>query len=131
MVEGYKPQDFSFFHRGGKLVQLYSVFGINAGIIDKAMLASIRFSYNAERCMKNRVSQLKKSQNKEGLAALWDYSNAIQDISFEDGNPLNRLLRTFDLFKNYYHISARLDYEKLYGSFGTTDFVRGLPTQNC
>ena len=99
------------------MTELYSVFGINAGCIDKAMLASIRFSYNAERCMKNRVSQLKKSQNKEGLAALWDYSNAIQDISFEDGNPLNRLLRTFDLFKNYYHISARLDYEKLHGSF--------------
>ena len=85
---------------------------INAG-----STSEIVFTRGTTEGMKNRVSQLKKSQNKEGLAALWDYSNAIQDISFEDGNPLNRLLRTFDLFKNYYHISARLDYEKLYGSF--------------
>lgn len=103
------------------MTELYTEFGIKAENIDKAMLASIRFSYNAERYMKSRVSQLNKSQHKAGLAALWDFSNAIQDISFEDENPLNRLHRTFDLFKKYNHISARLDYEQLHGTFPEVD----------
>ena len=31
MVEGYKPQDFSFFHRGGKLVQLVKIIRYDKG----------------------------------------------------------------------------------------------------
>lgn len=103
------------------MTDLYAEFGISANAIDKPMLSSIRFSYNAERCMKRRVSQLRKSQQKDGLEALWNYSNEIQDISFEDEDPVTRLHKTFELFKVYNHISARLDYEKLNGVFPEVD----------
>ena len=99
------------------MTELYSEFGMTANMIEKNMLATIRFSYNAERCMKKRVSQLKKSKHTEGLETLWDYSNEIQDISFEDEDPISRLHETFDVFKKYNHISARLDYEFLHGTF--------------
>lgn len=103
------------------MTELHSVFGITSNMIEKNMLATIRFSYNAERCMKKRVSQLKKSKHIEGLETLWNYSNEIQDISFEDEDPITRLHKTFDLFKKYNHMSARLDYELLHGVFPDAD----------
>ncbi len=45
-------------------------FGIDASKIDENIIESIRFSYIAERCMRSRISQLNKSQQKEGVAAL-------------------------------------------------------------
>ena len=103
--------------------ELYDVFGISEKTPDDGMLESIRFSYMAERCMRSRVSQLKKSQQKPGLEALWDFSNEIQDISFYDDDPIQRLHRTFELFKEYNHLSARLDYELLHGTFPDAETV--------
>ena len=105
------------------VTELYGDFGITVKTTDDGMLESIRFSYIAERCMRARTSQLKKSQQKPGLEALWDFSNAIQDISFYDDDPVRRLHRTFELFKEYNHLSARLDYELLHGSFPDIDSV--------
>ena len=103
--------------------ELYDDFCIPGKSPDIGMLESIRFSYIAERCMRSRVSQLKKSQQKAGLEALWDFSNEIQDISFYDDDPIQRLHKTFELFKKYNHLSARLDYELLHGEFPDVDAV--------
>lgn len=105
------------------LTELYDDFGIAEIKQDDGMLESIRFSYIAERCMRSRVSQQKKAEQKAGLESLWDFSNAIQDISFYDDDPVQRLHRTFELFKEYNHLSARLDYELLHGSFPDVDAV--------
>lgn len=105
------------------LTELYKEFGIVAGSDDDGMIEAVRFSYIAERCMRARASQLKKSKQTDGLKVLWDFSNAIQDISFYDGDPVQRLHRTFDLFKEYNHLSARLDYECLHGKFPSVDEV--------
>lgn len=126
-----KRMDVSLIYAGKKapadteldMSELYDDFGIAKTSVDNGMLESIRFSYIAERCMRSRVSQLKKSQQKAGLDALWFFSNEIQDISFYDNDPIQRLHRTFELFKEYNHLSARLDYESLYGTFPDVDSV--------
>ena len=126
-----KRMDVSLVYAGKKdpadtkldMTELYDDFGITERNTDDGMLESIRFSYIAERCMRSRVSQLRKSQQKAGLEALWDFSNAIQDISFYDDDPVQRLHRTFELFKEYNHLSARLDYEHLHGIFPDVDEV--------
>lgn len=105
------------------LTALYDTFAIDSGVIDESMIESIRFSFIAERCMRAKVSQLNKSEKREGLIRLWEFSNAIQDISFYDEDPVQRLHKTFDLYKEYYHFSARLDYEYLHGSFPMPDSV--------
>ena len=105
------------------LTELYKEFGIVAGSGDDGMIEAVRFSYIAERCMRARASQLKKSKQTDGLKVLWDFSNAIQDISFYDDDPVQRLHRTFDLFKEYNHLSARLDYECLHDKFPAVDEV--------
>lgn len=103
-------------------------FGIDASKIDENIIESIRFSYIAERCMRSRISQLNKSQQKEGVAALWDFSNAIQDISFYADDPIERLHRTFELFMEYNRISSRLDYEKVHGMFPSVDQISSFET---
>ena len=126
-----KRMDVSLIYAGKKdpadtkldMTELYDDFGITKREIDNGMLESIRFSYIAERCMRTLVSQLKKSQQKAGYEALWDFSNAIQDISFYDDDPVQRLHRTFELFKQYNHLSARLDHELLRGEFPDVDTV--------
>ena len=105
------------------LTELFSEFGIKGNSIDGAMLEAIRFSFTAERCMRRRVSQLFKSQCKPGLKALLDFSNAIQDISFCDEKPIQRLHKTFEVYKEFNHLSARLDYELLHNRFPTAEEV--------
>lgn len=105
------------------LSELYDYFKIDGQNIDAGMLEAVRFGFIAERCMRSRVSQIKKSKDTEGMEALWDFSNAIQDISFYDSDPIQRLHQTFDLFLKYNHLSARLDYEFIHGYFPKTDEV--------
>lgn len=99
------------------MTEFLNEFSMAGQVIDKSMLAATRYCYNAERCMRKQIAVLRKQHQKEGIEALWDFSNAIQDISFFDDDPVSRLHETFELFKKYNHISARLDYEYLYGSF--------------
>ena len=46
MVKGYKPQDFSFFHRGGKLVQqLVEDYLVSIIMMDKSAPVNKDYSY--------------------------------------------------------------------------------------
>lgn len=103
------------------LTALYKEFEIDPKTIDEVLIEPIRFSYIAERCMKSMTSQLKKSKPTDGLNALWAFSNAIQDISFYDEDPVQRLHKTFELFREYGHLAARLDLELLHGSFPSSE----------
>lgn len=105
------------------LTELYNEFGIPTSSLDEGMIETVRFSFIAERCMRARTSQLRKSKQTDGLNALWDFSNAIQDISFYNDDPVQRLHRTFELFKEYNRLSARLDSELLHGRFPGVDEV--------
>ena len=97
--------------------EVNGAFAIDNSVFPKGALSSIRFAFHAERCMKSKVSQHRKSTHLPGLECLWDYSNDIHDISFKSPTAVSRLHKTFEIFQKYHHLSARLDYEKIHGSF--------------
>lgn len=97
--------------------EINGTFAIDNSVFPKGALSSIRFAFHAERCMKSRASILRKSTQQPGLECLWDYSNDIHDISFMSPTAVSRLHKTFEIFQKYHHLSARLDYEYIHGSF--------------
>lgn len=97
---------------------LKKIYSIPTKAYDKAAIENLRFSYALERKLTNDIHSTAK--NTEGFLILRDYMFELMENTFFVSEPVDRLDRIFSLFSNHYHITSRLDQERVTMSYENT-----------
>lgn len=87
--------------------------------IYECAIPTLRYAYCLERLMVEKyLKPLAKDVNAlEGYRKLDTYIHQIRDYSFFENDVHKRLLTVFGSFQEFFHISARIDFEKENGAY--------------
>lgn len=92
--------------------QIQDAYAINHTQHEDVFVESLRFSYALERKLIDFISATAKAnKNIEGYQVLKRYLFDLCDNTFFEPLPSGRISKTFNLFIEHRHITARLDYE--------------------
>lgn len=92
--------------------QIQKLYAINHTQHEKAYVENLRFSYALERKLIDDIYAMAKSnKNIEGYQVLKKYLFDLCDNTFFESLPIDRVSKTFKLFIEHRHITARLDNE--------------------
>lgn len=91
---------------------IQKAYTITSNKNEEAFIDNLRFSYALERKLINDINSTAKSNNNvEGFQVLKRYLFELCDNTFFEANPSKRIHKTFRLFTEHKHITARLDNE--------------------
>lgn len=114
-------------NNNGKLdyEQIQNVYSISHSDNEKAFVENLRFSYALERkIIEDIYATAKSNKNLEGFQVLKKYLFDLCDNTFFESMPSKRINKTFELFTEHRHITARLDNERednLYSQISNED----------
>lgn len=92
--------------------QIQDVYAINHTQHEDAFVENLRFSYALERKLIDSIyATSKANKNTEGYQVLKSYLFELCDNTFFEPLPSGRVSKTFNLFIEHRHFTARLDHE--------------------
>lgn len=107
--------------------QIQDVYSINHTDHENTFVENLRFSYALERKMIADIcSTAKSNESLEGFKILKQYLFDLCDNTFFEPMVSGRIYKTFKLFTEHKHITARLDYESEtcpYSTISDTDVL--------